>query len=76
MTFNVPNKIIINKADFLYNGIHLKVTPNEIQAGNLTIVSQSITNCPFGFCLGVFPLNVFCGIRVAQINRYTFLKNE
>lgn len=71
--FDTPNKVIIDKARLLCNGVELLIKKDQLLVNNQTSIFERCTfeNCQGGIVIGSEPqISMSVGIRMSGINRY------
>jgi hypothetical protein len=78
ITFEVPNKIVVNRGRFLYNGIEVYIRPEYTFVVNNSTFFRRTTaiNCPVGLSIGRHPQDVRGAVVVEGVNRYTYDRQE
>jgi trigger factor len=72
ITFEVPNKIIINRGKLRCNGIDIVISPTSVVIdGKMTYSGGRIENIPAGFVIGRFPGQATAFCRMENISRYS-----
>ncbi|PGN13198.1 cell division protein [Bacillus cereus] len=73
ITFETPNKVIVDKARILYNGAEILIKQDEMLVGNTMCYMKNNTfkNIPIGVCIGDTPYPALVGISLSDINRYS-----
>lgn len=72
LSFEVPNRIVVNRARFLCNGVEVLVRPDHVLVtNNMTLVSGcTATNCPGGLVLGPHEQQLGGFMAIPSIPRY------
>ncbi len=72
MTFEAPNKVIIDKARLLCNGVEILVKEKLVFVGNnkTSIIDNEFHNCVGGLVIANSPLPFGCGILLEGVSRY------
>ena len=72
ITFDVPNRIVINRGRFLLNGVEILLTPDYfLVVNNSTMMSQChMENCRGGIIIGAQDMDGGTAFRIAGVPRY------
>ncbi len=72
ITFDVPNRIVINRGRFLFNGVEILLTPDYfLVVNNSTMMSQChMENCHGGIIIGSQDMDGGTAFRIADVPRY------
>lgn len=72
ITFDVPNRIIINRGRFLLNGVEILITPEYfLVVNNTTMMSQCrMENCLGGIIIGAQDFPGGTAFRITGVSRY------
>ncbi|PEM55338.1 HNH endonuclease signature motif containing protein [Bacillus wiedmannii] len=78
MTFETPNKVIIDKARLLFNGAEILIKKNVMLIGNdvCHIQGTTFSNIPIGVCIGNNPYTASVGVYLTHVNRYLKQSDE
>ncbi|PFI14638.1 HNH endonuclease signature motif containing protein [Bacillus cereus] len=70
ITFDTPNKVIINKARLLCNGVEILIKDDVMTIGNniCSISGSHFHNCQGGVVIG--DSQIGAGVRIEHLNRY------
>ncbi len=72
LTFEVPNKILVNRGRFLRNGVEIIIMPDHLLITNSkTLLSgTTVHNVPYGLVIGSIPSKAGCCLHLEKVSRY------
>lgn len=72
LTFEVPNKIVVNRGRFLLNGVEIIIRPDHLLVTNsrTRLSGMTVHRVPFGLVIGRLPAQVGCCIYLKDVPRY------
>ena len=72
LTFEVPNKILVNRGRFLLNGVEIIIRPGQLLVTNNATLLSGCTfhRVPYGLVIGRLPVEVGCCFRLENVSRY------
>ena len=72
LTFDVPNKILVNRGRFLLNGVEIIIRPDHLLVTNSrTLLSgTTVHRVPYGLIIGRLPAEVGCFLHLGDVSRY------
>ena len=78
ISFNVPNKIVINRGRFLLNGVEVFIRPEHLLVtNNATVLSRcSAVDCAVGLRIGQDPRGLGAAIALENVPRYLGDRSE
>ena len=78
ITFEVPNKIVINRGRFLCNGVEVFIRPEyTFLVNNSMLYRRNVAiNCPVGLLIGSHPPEIGAAVGISGVNRYRYDRRE
>ncbi len=72
LIFEVPNRIIIRRGRFLFNGVEILISPDALSVANnqVTLSANLFANCPFALLVGPHPPGIRAPLYFRNVSRY------